>query len=1016
MNNDDKKIILDGDSARGNQKGSQAAISKNNTNQIKTDSSKKNELYDNILLDLAKRSADHKAVNIDIDAEKPLKDNKDISSLQNEIMDLMKGVDPEKANSKKVDQEDLSVESNITASNKKTESSSGSAATSAAINAIRESKDNKVSLDTSSLVENNNITEKKIGNESKELGRDVDVDVDVTIDSIKESISADLSNEQLGIKNETVKGDVIDENTKKLLEQQEKKKGIEQTYYADLSQAMGSNKPETMSELIEKAKYEKKENKIRSPRSKKNIAYIAGAIFLLVGIVGIIGFFFSGKEEVKFITEERVKSLIYSDLDTGINLSGIDSEKTKQAIRGVLETELEEGGLHQIYYAGKDQFGNLRRLGIKQVFAKTDNIPPDLLYQNIENEFMHGVYKTDENQSFMVLKALSYDRSFEGMREWEETIIDDLSTYLDLPKEAGDRSLMEDGFSDDLIKNKNVRVARFLPRDVDRRKGIWNIIDPADTKAEEDEVVSEMQVDQGETTDGDTILGDTISYINSLFGKKYVYAQTIKVCYGVSSICFDFYGREVGCGSSEEEESMTQSIVHNQENDTVYEYTEARNISSDFSCVDAVGGSDAVGDVLDEEKPIICYEINTQCIDNQGNPVDENSPVEKSCHEVIFNEKFDTVYGQEKYGEDGYACINTIEGSSFAGDVVAGEDIVCYLSHKECVDSFGNIAYYSPGDTTIICNDVIYNGPGDMVFGPEFYGEPGYSCFADSGSAPLEYNDALVDSQSSWAWLLDLFFQDSILANGGPIQPGQTLGAVEIIQNELVLLGLMDEVSISGTFDLLTQETISHFQLVNGIPQTGIIDESTINLLNGILSGQGEIFGGSQAAIINDYISVDGNIGLGTYSEDVQSIQMLLFVGGYNISHIDGVFDEEVCAAIQSYQKENGLSVSSDDDCMVDAATLDLLNGLIVDNDYLGSGFILNGNGYLVGSGVLQGMTGPGTIGFEVGIAEAESLNEGDVVLMYTFLDEKTILITRHEEVITEIIKRRAFNDIFNKS
>ncbi len=1033
MNNDDQKKSFITSSDDGSKKNINTDIKKD-VNYIENNiSSGGSSLYDDIIQDLAKRSAEHKSNNFS-DNEKTDKDV--VSSIHGEIEDLLNGKEEPIGNTqnKKVDdnkeKQSYSIKKNNSSNGVQTKSQidinegiskKDSPSIVAALSAIK----NKVESTANSNLKQVNNSVNQINKTKKDSSEDI-------ISSIKKDISEklDLDKNESKILKEEYVGDVLDENTKKLIEKQEKKKGIGETYYSDLSSAMDSNKPETMSELLEKARFEEKEGKIISPRSKKNIIYIAGAIVLLIAIIAIIMYFFSGKKEVTYIKEERVKSLVYSDLDTGINVSNVDAEQTKQAIRKVIETKIDEGNLNQIYYAGKDQFGNLRRLGIKQVFNKTENIPPEMLYKNIENEFMHGVYKTDKNMPFIILKALSYDRAFEGMKEWEDTMIDDLATYLDLPKKAGDRSLMEDGFSDDIIKNKNVRVARFLPRDVDRRKGLWNVIDPSDIKKEDSNIPIDSQGTQeeiinnenNESSNKDNIIDETISYINNLFKNKFAYAQdTGKVrCYRTKKACFDFYGKKEDCDPNKKQSSRIVEIL-NKEGDWTntfakdYDFMLEQVKAKNWVCVDSIEGTETVGDTLDDTQPIICYKIGKQCVNENGDPVSPDYSGNKTCNDVIYNEVFDTIYGEEKYGDPDYACINSIDGSGINDDLSGRDDISCYLSHKECVDSFGNVVAYSPGDTTIICNDIIFNEPGDSVFGPEMYGEPGYSCFAENSSTLLEYNDELVESQGSWSWLLDLFFQDSIISGGGPIQPGQTLDSVNLIQNELVLLGLLDDVSISGTFDLLTQETISQFQLVNGIPKTGIIDEDTINVLKGIIAGQGNIFGGSQAAIINDYLPIGGTIGLGTYSEDVQVIQMLLFIGGFNISKIDGVFDKEVCSAVQAYQKKNNLPISSDQDCMLDAATLELFNQMISDNDYLGSGFILNGNDDLVGSGKLVGKKGPGTIGFEINNAEADSLNEGDIVLMYMFLDENTILITRSEEVITEIIKRRALNDIFNK-
>jgi peptidoglycan hydrolase-like protein with peptidoglycan-binding domain len=155
-------------------------------------------------------------------------------------------------------------------------------------------------------------------------------------------------------------------------------------------------------------------------------------------------------------------------------------------------------------------------------------------------------------------------------------------------------------------------------------------------------------------------------------------------------------------------------------------------------------------------------------------------------------------------------------------------------------------------------------------------------------------------------------------------------------------------------------------------------------------------------------------MGLGAFSQEVQNLQLLLYGEGYDISSFDGIFDEELCLAVQQYQADNGLELADPNDCQLSVETIESLNNTIREGNYLGSGFAVGANGALEGTGVFLGTFGPGTVSFEVSEAEANSLREGDVVLMYTFLDEETILITSHESVITEIIKRRAFNDIFN--
>jgi len=175
--------------------------------------------------------------------------------------------------------------------------------------------------------------------------------------------------------------------------------------------------------------------------------------------------------------------------------------------------------------------------------------------------------------------------------------------------------------------------------------------------------------------------------------------------------------------------------------------------------------------------------------------------------------------------------------------------------------------------------------------------------------------------------------------------------------------------------------------------------------------GAGNLFGG-EAATINDFFTQQ--MGLGTFNEEVRNLQMVLYNEGYDISEFDGIYDREVCNALIKYQEDQGLEIAEPNECIISLDTLDQLNTTIRENNYLGSGYTVNANGTLEGNGEFLGSLGPGSVSFVVNTAEANSLREGDVILLYTFLDESTILITRHESVINEIIERRAFENIFN--
>src|SRR5690606_23353531 len=191
-------------------------------------------------------------------------------------------------------------------------------------------------------------------------------------------------------------------------------------------------------------------------------------------------------------------------------------------------------------------------------------------------------------------------------------------------------------------------------------------------------------------------------------------------------------------------------------------------------------------------------------------------------------------------------------------------------------------------------------------------------------------------------------------------------------QQALVLLGLMDPLSVTGELDLVTLQAIAAFQAVNGLGNvdgSGEIDISqvflsaeTLALLQQMVTGASSLYGGDEAASIDDFFSEP--LGLGAFNDEVQSLQMILYVEGYDVSSFNGIFDEELCLALQQYQSDNGLELADATTCELSPETIEFLNTTIRNNNYLGAGFAVTSGGALEGTGAFLGTTGPGTISF----------------------------------------------------
>lgn len=1021
------------------------------------------------------------------------------------------------------------------------------------------------------------------------LGNDTEAktisEKDSPIESIDESASQNHENILASIKADINSEFDVVSGEKKIKEQEPEissKTGVGQTYYSDLSTAMGANEPTTMSELIKKSRFEKKEAAILSPKSKRNLMFIFGAIILLItSFVIIYSIFARDKETIEFTSEERVSSFVFANQDTGINVTNLESERTKQAIRKVLEQNIPEDTINQIYYVEQTSNNSIRRLGVKDIFDKTDNQTPPLLYDNISNEFTHGVYASDRNYPFIMLKALSYDRALEGMKDWEPTMLDDLATYFDLPPEATDRSLIKDGFEDDLIRNKNVRVSRYLPREVDGR-GILDFLrfnSSSDTVQNPDQETEDSQAINPDTSipsnintntgvevdeDGNIVdePADNVvallfkkiaKFTASSFSQNTALAQspavtgvsfgTInnqnssdgqRICYAIEKKCIDqLTGAEVPFQEGNNNQLCTDTRLNN----ITLPSTPAREADLlNFSCINILSGGDAISQVSDRAP--ICFRNDTGarlqtadasqfCFESyrcnrlactlngaevpssqEGQPgvtcgqetsdlISFDSPLPKICREftdilsyeninqspvcfdnrsnylryktpndprlgfncimpqnrtnrlcVTNDEKVVVRTGTQIFSTDQFCFQPNLDGATNIGvnnqcsnltvdqiqsrlalgvlqlRLAAGIGSVFGLSNQD-VDNINNAASYigelsqgnilqveSARQTSLVLQTLeqVLDQIDPNIQLPQSGPNGGLNLYG----VLRETIDAVkctlgIANTLQWSTLAQL-------PQGFTIYAGQSLEGVESAQQALALIGLMDSISTNGTLDLVTQDAISQFQLANGLMATGILGPETIDVLNNIINNQGTLLGGNEA-IVNDYLPLPNEtlIALGSYNDTVEDLQIILFVEGYEISTINGLFDEQTCKAVQQFQIDNELDPVDPVACELDADTISTLNDIIRTEGYLGSGFGLNPQGFLQGIGKLEGSFGPGVANFEVNQADADTLREGDIVLMYMFLDEETILIARDQVVIDEIIKRRVLSDIFNK-
>jgi len=158
------------------------------------------------------------------------------------------------------------------------------------------------------------------------------------------------------------------------------------------------------------------------------------------------------------------------------------------------------------------------------------------------------------------------------------------------------------------------------------------------------------------------------------------------------------------------------------------------------------------------------------------------------------------------------------------------------------------------------------------------------------------------------------------LSTGGSMVPGTTGDAVKEVQQLLKDYGFYNGL-IDGRYGALTQAAVKAFQRKNGLTVDGMVGAKTYaKLTDGTALSKND---GTTAQFPDTTgLSPNGSMVLGSSGLDVMAAQELLQQYGYYNGLLDGKFSYTMQAAVESFQRRNGL----DPDGKIGPLTLAKLN------------------------------------------------------------------------------------------
>ncbi|TSC70565.1 MAG: hypothetical protein CEO12_286 [Parcubacteria group bacterium Gr01-1014_46] len=247
------------------------------------------------------------------------------------------------------------------------------------------------------------------------------------------------------------------------------------TYQGDVQEAIEKNKYSSTTILVseQKRKLEspidpEKANQINKNRNKTFV--LLGVAFIVLGLVSISTLYYIKSNE-KVNIEKQTKSIITFSEERTVETT---NQTKEDFINKILEDKSSWNmAVNSVLYL--NILSETTEARIENVLSLlSPNMPPSLV-RSFGEKYMFGVYSFDTNEPFIILNVNDFSLAYPGMLKWEKDMVTDLGGLFGVI-DSGNASTSVPVFTDETIKNKDIRIAKdssgnplFLYSFVDRK-------------------------------------------------------------------------------------------------------------------------------------------------------------------------------------------------------------------------------------------------------------------------------------------------------------------------------------------------------------------------------------------------------------------------------------------------------------------------------------------------------------------------------------------------------------------
>lgn len=270
----------------------------------------------------------------------------------------------------------------------------------------------------------------------------------------------DNEKENPNIKESDLSAEELSGNLERLANvKNEKPKEHIRTFASDISkQVQGKNMSVIQIALAEQKRRDENVQIVKKSKQQK-ILYLVLAGIAFIGGVGLIAFALNYKDStvpIPSANQPKANAIVFSENQKVINSTNLSRVEFLNSIDSELPY-LADVGITNIIPVTYDT-NPPRALSGEEFLQKVARNSPEGFPELVRDDFMLG-YLGQTKDVFLILKFEDFDSVLSLMREWEDFLVQDMVSLMNIPP-INNASIFAKDFDSEIILNKSSRVLR----------------------------------------------------------------------------------------------------------------------------------------------------------------------------------------------------------------------------------------------------------------------------------------------------------------------------------------------------------------------------------------------------------------------------------------------------------------------------------------------------------------------------------------------------------------------------